>query len=48
MYKYFAANNTSKFVGVLELLVDQYNNAIHSSIKMTSNEERRDENENKV
>ena len=36
-----------KIVGVLDLLVDQYNNAIHSSIKMTTKEARRKENENK-
>ena len=39
MFKYFSANNTRKFVGVLELLVDNYNNEIHSSIKMTPKEE---------
>ena len=48
MFKYFSANNTRKFVGVLDLLVDQYNNTIHSSIKMTPNEASRKENENKV
>ena len=48
MCKYFSANNTIKYVDVLELLVDQYNNAIHSSIKMTANESSRKENENKV
>ena len=48
MCKYFSANNTRKFVDVLDLLVDQYNNAIHSSIKMTPNEASRKENENKV
>ena len=31
MFKYFSANNTRKFVDVLDLLVDQYNNTIHSS-----------------
>ena len=36
MFKYFSANNTRKFVDVLDLLVDQYNNTIHSSIRMTS------------
>ena len=36
------------FVDVLDLLVDQYNNAIHSSIKMTPNEASYKENENKV
>ena len=35
MIKYFSANNTRQFVDVLDLLVNQYNNAIHSSIKMT-------------
>ena len=32
MFKYFSANNTRKYVDVLDLLVDQYNNAIRSSI----------------
>ena len=45
-FKYFSANYTRKFV--LDLLVDQYNNKIHSSIKMTSKEASRKENENKV
>ena len=45
MFKYFSANNTRKYV---DLLVDQYNNAIHSSIKMTPKEASRKENENKV
>ena len=48
MFKYFSANNTRKFVDVLDLLVDQYNNTIHSSIKMTPKEASRKENENKV
>ena len=48
MFKYFSANNTRKFVDVLDLCVDQYNNAIHSSIKMTRQEAIREENENKV
>ena len=33
MFRYFSANYTRKLVDVLDLLVDQYNNAIHSSIK---------------
>ena len=45
MFKYFSANNTRKFVDVIDLLVDQYNNAIHSSIKMTPKEASRKENE---
>ena len=40
MFKYFSANNTRKYIDVLELLVDQYNNTIHSSIKMTPIEAR--------
>ena len=48
MFKYSSANNTRKYVDVLDLLVDQYNNTIHSSIKMTPNEASRKGNENKV
>ena len=47
MFKYFSANNTRKYVDVLDLLVDQYNNTIHSSIKMSPKEASRQENENK-
>ena len=38
MFKYFSANNTRKCVYVIDLLIDQTNNTIHSSIKMTSKE----------
>ena len=48
LFKYFSSNYTSKFVDVLDLLVDQYNNTIHSSIKITPKEASRKENENKV
>ena len=48
LFKYFSANNTRKCVDVLELLVYQYNNAIHSSIKMTPKEASRKGNKNKV
>ena len=48
MFKYFSANYTRKFVDVLDLLVDHYNNTIHSSIKMTPKEASRKGNENKV
>ena len=48
LFKFFSANNTRKYVGVLDLLVDQFNNVIHSSIKMTMKEASRKENENKV
>ena len=48
MFKYFSANNTREYVDVLELLVDQYNNTIHSSIQMSPKEASRKENENRV
>ena len=48
MFKYFSANNTRKYVDILDLLVNQYNNSIHSSIKMTPKGASRKENENKV
>ena len=46
--KYFSANNTRKFLDVLDLLVDQYDNTIHLSIKITPKEASRMENENEV
>ena len=48
MFKCLPANYTRKFVDVLDLLVDQYNNTIRSSIKMTPKEASRKENKNKV
>ena len=48
MFKYFSANNTRKYIDVLDLHVDQYNNTIHSSIKMTPIKASREVNENKV
>ena len=48
MFKYFCANDTRKCVDVLDLLVVQNNNAIHSSINMTLKEASRKENENEV
>ena len=48
MFQYFSANNTRKYFDVLDSLVDQYNNTIHSSKKMTLNEASRQENENNV
>ena len=38
MFKYFSANNKENYVDVHDILVDQYNNAIHSSIKITPKE----------
>ena len=48
MFKYFSANYTRKFIDVLDLLVDQYINTIHSSITMTPKEASRKKNEMKV
>ena len=52
VFKYFSANNTRKYVDLLDLLVNQYNNSIHNSIhsfiKMTSIEASRKENENEI
>ena len=48
IFKYFSANNTIKYIDVLDLLVDQYNNTNQSSIKMTPLEASRVVNENKV
>ena len=48
LFKCVVANNTRKVFHVLDLFVDQYNNAIHSSVKMTRSEASRKENETKV
>ena len=48
MFKYFSAINTRKYVDLLDSRIDQYNNTIHSSIKMTPKDASRKEHENKV
>ena len=48
MFKYFSANNARKYIDVLDFLIEQYNNTIHSSITMTLVEASREVNENKV
>jgi len=35
MFKCFTANNTNKYIDVLDDFVDKYNNTWHSSINMT-------------
>ena len=35
MFKYFTANETTKYYDILDNLVKDYNNTVHSSIKMT-------------
>jgi len=48
MFKYFTANSTRKYIDILDELVDQYNNTIHSSIGMTPKEASKKKNETKV
>ena len=48
MYKYFSANNTRKYIDVLDKMVKSYNETIHSSTKMTPVEASKEKNENKV
>ena len=48
MWKYFTTNSTNVFINVLPDLVREYNNTIHSSIKMTPVEASEKKNELKV
>jgi len=48
MFKYLTANNTNKYIDVLNNFVERYNNTRHSSIKMTSVEATEKENEVRV
>ena len=48
MFKYFSANNTRKYIDVLDEMVKSYNETVHSSIKMTPIEASKEMNENKV
>jgi hypothetical protein len=45
MFKYFTANNTRRYVDILDRMVKLYNNTRHSSIRMTPVEASRKENE---
>ena len=38
MYKYFTVNDTYKYVDVLPDLINEYNNHIHSTLKMNPTE----------
>ena len=46
--KYCTANSTRKYIDVLYKLVDQYNNIVHLSIKMTPVQASLKKNENTV
>jgi len=48
MFKYFTANNTNKYIDVLDDFVERYNNMRHSSVKMTPVEASKKENEVRV
>ena len=45
MWKYFTDNNTYKYIDVLPDLVEDYNNTVHSSIKLTPKEASKKKNE---
>ena len=48
MWKMFSANNNTVYWDKLDKLVDDYNNTVHSSIKMTPTEASKKENEKQV
>ena len=48
MFKYFSANNTKKYIDILDEMVNNYNNTKHSSIKMTPVEASDKKNKNRV
>ena len=48
MFKYFTANNTYRYVNVIQEMIDKYNNSLHRSIKMTPVLASNPENESKV
>jgi len=48
MFKYFTANNTNKYIDVLDDFVERYNNTRYSSIEMRSVEARKKTNEARV
>ncbi len=48
MWKYFSANNTHKYIDILDSLMDLYNSGYHRSIKMSPKEASLVENETEV
>ena len=48
MFKYFSAKWSRKYIDILDKLVDQYNNKIHSSTGMSPKEASEPKNEKKV
>ena len=45
MWKYFTDNNTYRYIDILPDLVKDYNNTVHTSIKMTPTEASKKKNE---
>ena len=48
MWKYFTANNTRFYLDALDQMVKNYNDSVHSTIKMTPKEASKDINRGKV
>ena len=48
MWKYFTANNTKFYLDALDQMVKNYNEKVHSTIKMTPKEASKDINRGKV
>ena len=48
MFKYFSANNTKKYIDILDEMVNNYKNTKHSSIKITPVEASNKKNKNRV
>ena len=48
MWKYFTANNTRFYLDALDQMVKNYNDKVHSTIKMTPKEASKDINRGKV
>ena len=41
MWKYFTANNTQKYIDVLQSMVEKYSNTYHRSIKLKPTDARK-------
>ena len=48
MWRYFTETNSNKYLDILPKLLSDYNNTIHSTIKMTPTEGSKVENKNKI
>ena len=48
MWKYFTANNTRFYLDALDQMVNNYNDKVHSTIKMAPKEASKDINRGKV